>query len=88
MRPSWDRRPGYVPRVTCRCAIHFAAYHIALFQRGEDGTFVDPADVEQGELGDCYLLGALSTLGIREERILDVFPDLPQDRTYAMQQLC
>ena len=42
----------------------------------------------QGELGDCYLLGALSTLGIREERILDVFPDLPQDRTYAMQQLC
>ena len=39
-------------------------------------------------MGFGAVLGALSTLGIREERILDVFPDLPQDRTYAMQQLC
>eukprot|EP00937_MAST-01D_sp_MAST-1D-sp2_P008127 g8127.t1 len=55
--------------------VTFSKPEIAIFQRGEDGTFIDPGDVDQGWLGDCYFISAMSSLGLHDERILEVFPD-------------
>jgi hypothetical protein len=84
VRLQWATKPGYVSTVHCLCRVRFAAPRVALFQRGEGGDFVDPGDVNQGALGDCYFLGALSALGTHEQRVLDVFPDL--DPALALEQ--
>ena len=43
--------------------------------------FVEPGDVRQGCLGDCYVLGALSSMAVNQQLLLDVFPDLPPELT-------
>ena len=37
---------------------------------------IEPADILQGSLGDCYLLSALAALAEQEYRIKNIFPDL------------
>lgn len=36
-----------------------------------DGTAVHPSDVDQGSLGDCYLIAALGALAVQEPSILE-----------------
>jgi calpain len=79
VNPVWEHKEGYVSKVRCFCKITLGAPKIAMFNRGSDGCFIDPSDVNQGALGDCYFLGALSTLGMHEDLILEVFPDLDPD---------
>ena len=53
-----------------------------LFERDvPDKPFVEPGDVRQGCLGDCYVLGALSSMAVNQQLLLDVFPDLPPELT-------
>jgi hypothetical protein len=37
---------------------------------------IEPADILQGSLGDCYLLSALAALAEQEYRIKNIFPSL------------
>ncbi|KAJ6250206.1 calpain [Anaeramoeba flamelloides] len=41
---------------------------IALFKDG-----MSPEDIEQGSLGDCYLLSSISVLSLKEEKVLKIF---------------
>jgi len=68
VKPVFSHKKGYVSTVRCYCRVQFKSFDIGMFQRGADGTFVDPADVCQGALGDCYFVGAMSTLGMQVRR--------------------
>ena len=47
--------------------------------RADEENYIAPGDVRQGGLGDCYFLGALSTLSTDEGLLFDIFPDIPDD---------
>ena len=44
----------------------------------ESAALVEPADINQGELGDCFLLCALSILSTHERLLFDALPDVPK----------
>ena len=46
--------------------------------RGDDNKLfdgIDPHDIDQGSLGDCYYLASLAELAIRPERIMKMFKE-------------
>ena len=42
-----------------------------------DASVVEPGDINQGALGDCYFLCALSILSTHERLLFDALPDIP-----------
>jgi len=53
---------------------------VCVFERSNPSKpFVEPGDVVQGKLGDCYLLGALSVISTNQQLLFDIFPDIPDD---------
>eukprot|EP00949_MAST-11_sp_MAST-11-sp1_P004148 g4148.t1 len=72
--------PKYVPNIHVYVKIIFKPEHFHLFERSKPGRpLVAPGDVRQGELGDCYFLGALSVMSAHEGLLFDLFPDLTPD---------
>lgn len=68
--------PGYIPILHIQVTVQFSAMGGAprLFDVGTDSNLASANDVYQGELGDCYLLGALSVLGCNADQIMTLFP--------------
>jgi hypothetical protein len=44
-----------------------------LFKKNKDGVAIEPDDIQQGNLPDCYFLAVLSSLAEREDRIKNMF---------------
>jgi hypothetical protein len=40
------------------------------------GDTIDPGDILQGRIGDCYFLSAIAGLAENEGRISKIFPNL------------
>jgi hypothetical protein len=75
-----DTRHGYVPVVHLLLPCVFEPEHTYLFSReNPQKPLVEPGDVHQGALGDCYFLGALSVMSTHLDLLFDLFPDLPPD---------
>jgi calpain len=56
----------------------FSLGQMTVFERSNPNRpFVEPGDVVQGKLGDCYLLGALSVISTNQQLLFDIFPDIP-----------
>jgi len=71
-----DAEPGYIPMLHIQITVQFSAIGGApkLFDVGTGNDLISSNDVFQGELGDCYLLGALSVLGCNSDQIMKIFP--------------
>jgi len=74
---KWEEA-GYVPTISIIAKCLFGPVdQIKMFERETaDEQLVKPGDVDQGALGDCYFLGAISVLAIDEPKLLECFPDL------------
>tara|TARA_B110000208_G_scaffold172678_1_gene215880 strand:+ start:37 stop:1398 length:1362 start_codon:yes stop_codon:yes gene_type:complete len=80
-------REGYVIFGTFKVAVelHFGQ-PIHMFERGSgDDAFVEPGDIQQGALGNCYYLCALSILSTHERLLFDALPDVPASLRPAVQ---
>ena len=72
-------RSGYVNMVKIQITICFDPPHgIHLFDIHEDGNMVGAGDVCQGQIGDCYLMGALSVLSRIPSQVMNLFPSCKQ----------
>ncbi|EGD72049.1 hypothetical protein PTSG_00065 [Salpingoeca rosetta] len=63
-----EYRDPDTPIVWRRASEFFAGKDYDVFVKG-----VEPADIKQGRLGDCWLMCALASIAEREERILKIF---------------
>ena len=61
------------------CSLFFCFLIYTYDVRADEENYIAPGDVRQGGLGDCYFLGALSTLSTDEGLLFDIFPDIPDD---------
>lgn len=74
-------KPGYIVfgRFTVAVELHFGQ-DVHMFEREVgDASVVEPGDINQGALGDCYYLCALSILSTHERLLFDALPDIPAD---------
>ena len=55
----------------------------ALESAGRLAPLVEPGDINQGELGDCFLLCALSILSTHPTLLFDMFPRIPAELVAA-----
>ena len=65
------------PRLTAMVELKFDS-HVHMFS-GEEHGVISPGDVNQGQLGDCYLLCGLSVISTHSQLLFDIFPDVPLD---------
>ena len=78
-------KPGYIVfgRFTVAVELRFGQ-DVHMFEREEgDASVVEPGDINQGALGDCYYLCALSILSTHERLLFDALPDIPDDLRHA-----
>ena len=73
-------RSGYTTMVKVQVTICFDPPRgVHLFDIHEDGNMVGTGDVCQGQLGDCYLMGALSVISRIPRQAMNLFPSCKQD---------
>jgi len=76
----WEQ-VGYIGTVTIVAEVIFGPklgtklFAKDLDAKPGDNRLIKPGDVQQGNIGDCYFLGALSVLSLNEELLLNIFPD-------------
>lgn len=52
---------------------------VHMFEREAGTSGVEPGDIVQGRIGNCYYLCALSILSTHEHLLYDILPDIPKD---------
>ena len=76
-----EPKEGYIifGRFEVAVELHFGQ-DVHMFEREEgDVSAVEPGDINQGALGDCYYLCALSILSTHERLLFDALPDIPDN---------
>jgi len=73
-------RDGYVTMIRIQVTLCFDPPRgIHLFDIHEHGNMVGAGDVCQGQLGDCYLMGALSVISRVPSQLMSIFPSCKQE---------
>ena len=71
---------SHAPKVVVIVPILFQANRVRLFQRNADESNIQRVgDVRQGRLSNCYFMGALATLATCQEKVVELFPEIPMD---------